>query len=93
MRQITLLLGGLLRQNVRLECMLTLNLPRTSNGEAFLSAAFCLHLRHGRLYKVRDKPEGLLLLRFERNEHPLALHFRHQLHDSHVLQLRRKTQE
>lgn len=93
MRQIALLLGGLLSQNVRLESMLTLDLPRSCNGEALFRAAFGLHLRHGLSSKVRDEPEGLLFLRFQRNEHPLALQFGHQLHDSDGLQLRCKTQQ
>ena len=46
MGQVALLLGALLRQDVRLERVLALQLARAGHGKALLRAALGLHLRH-----------------------------------------------
>ena len=66
-RQIPLLLRSLLRQNVTLKGVLSLDLPTPSKFETLLGASFSFHLRHGLGFF------WLFLLRIEYDCHSLAL--------------------
>ena len=67
-RQIPLLLRSLLRQNVTLKGVLSLDLPTPSKLETLLGASFSFHLRHGLGFFG-----WLFLLRIEYDCHSLAL--------------------
>jgi len=66
-RQVSLLLRTLLRQNMTLKGVLSLNLSTSREFETLLGASFGFHLRHGLGFY------GLLFfLRIEKNGHSLS---------------------